>query len=101
MEEYKSADRATNESPAIKSNQCLGQYADKLLIISKMQKLVYPQLGFTGLDMKRIHGGMIACEDKNELIRNWGESPHSRQVLSSLTEVPSRQTECVYELADP
>ena len=62
--------------------------------------MFYPQRGFTGLDMKRIHGGNIVAENENELIRNWGESPHSRQVLSSLTEVPSRHTECVYELAD-
>ncbi|MYD57536.1 MAG: hypothetical protein F4246_11050 [Rhodothermaceae bacterium] len=34
IEKYKSASRATNESPAIATNQCLGRYADKLLIIS-------------------------------------------------------------------
>ena len=59
-----------NKSPATNSNQCLGRYADKLLMISKMQKMVYPQKGFTGLDMKRIHGGTIACENENGFIRN-------------------------------
>lgn len=57
-----------NKSPATNSNQCLGRYADKLLMISKMYKMVYPQRGFTGLDMKRIHGGIIVAENENEFM---------------------------------
>lgn len=34
IEKNKSVTRATNENPAINSNQCLGGYADKLLMIS-------------------------------------------------------------------
>jgi len=38
--------------------------------------MFYPQRGFTGLDMKRIHGGNIVAENENELIRNRWESRH-------------------------